>query len=100
MLIQHGANAMSNLKQNDKTMQAIIQARIIQEILRKCLNSLAVSGFSGVSRGQNINITTAQAKDIQSSAIFISYILESLIRVIEPIMAREDNISHLVSLFA
>lgn len=58
-LIQQGIRRISNLKMYETIINTIITNKMIQEILRKYLNSLSDNGFSGVSSGQKTNMQTA-----------------------------------------
>lgn len=99
-LMQHGANKRLNLKKYETIIAIEITSKIIQEILRKYLNSFSVRGFSGVSRGQRMKIITIEIKVMINSVVLKSYIFDNLIIPIEAIIERVDNISHLVSVAA
>ena len=51
------------LKTKDKAMATEITRRIRCEVLRKCVRSSCVSGFSGVSSGHKMRIKTADKTD-------------------------------------
>ena len=67
-LRQHGANTMPNSKIYETTPAAEITKRMMSDILRKYRNSFFERGFSGVSKGQNNAIGTADAAETQASA--------------------------------
>ena len=99
-LTQHGVNRILNLKKYETIIRDEITSKIIQEILRKYLNSFSESGFSGVSRGQRKKIRTIEAMVINNNIVLKSYIFDNLIIPIEATIERVDNTSHLVSVAA
>lgn len=64
-----GANKIFILNTYETTIAAEIISSISKEILRKYLNSLSVSGFSGVSSGQMANMQTADTALIISRTV-------------------------------
>ena len=99
-LTQHGVNRILNLKKYETIIIDEITSKIIQEILRKYLNSFSESGFSGVSSGQRKKIRTTDIKVMNNNMVLKSYIFDNLIIPIEATIERVDNISHLVSVAA
>ena len=67
---------------------------------QKYLNSLSVSGFSGVSSGQRNKMQTAETMVMNSKTVWKSYIFENLITTMQTAKEKDDIISHLVSVDA
>lgn len=74
--------------------------KIIQEILRKYLNSFTDNGFSGVSSGQSATMTTIEKPVIQSNTKLKLCSLRIRIINTQSNIDNVDNISHLISVDA
>lgn len=74
--------------------------RIIQDILRKYLNSFSDNGFSGVSSGHNMNMQIADIIANIPITIWILYIFANAITITHTKKVSADSVSHFVSVDA
>lgn len=99
-LTEQGENKILNLKMYETIVIDKMSNKIIQEILRKYINSFASRGFSGVSSGQKQKIQKADTRASKSIIYWKLYIFDNLIINIEKNNESVVNISHSVSVVA
>lgn len=74
--------------------------KIIRVISLKRSNSFLLSGFSGVSSGADVIITTAQINAAHNKIVNRLQFFDIFISHMQPAIERADKISHLVSVLA